>query len=247
MSEFAHDKVVPYQGSAQGKKDQVAEMFDDIAPRYDFMNRFLSAGIDVSWRKKALSELKSIKPQVMLDVATGTADVAIMAAQILKPAKIIGIDISTGMLDLGRKKLLKEGLDDRIELQTGDSEAINFPDASFDAVTVAFGVRNFAHLEKGLSEIYRVLKPGGKLVVLEFSKPKIIGIQQFYNLYMGIVAPGMGKIFSKNRDAYQYLHNSVQKFPEGKAFTDILNQTGFKENTCKRLSLGICSIYTGIK
>ncbi len=247
MSEFAHDKVVPYQGSAQGKKDQVAEMFDDIAPRYDFMNRFLSAGIDVSWRKKALSELKSIKPQIMLDVATGTADVAIMAAHILKPAKIIGIDISTGMLDLGRKKLLKEGLDDRIELQTGDSEAINFPDASFDAVTVAFGVRNFAHLEKGLSEIYRVLKPGGKLVVLEFSKPKIIGIQQFYNLYMGIVAPGMGKIFSKNRDAYQYLHDSVQNFPEGKAFTDILNQTGFKENTCKRLSLGICSIYTGIK
>ncbi len=247
MSEFAHDKVVPYQGSVQGKKDQVAEMFDDIAPRYDFMNRFLSAGIDVSWRKKALSELKSIKPQVMLDVATGTADVAIMAAHMLKPAKIIGIDISTGMLDLGRKKLLKEGLDGRIELQTGDSEAINFPDASFDAVTVAFGVRNFAHLEKGLSEIYRVLKPGGKLVVLEFSKPKIIGIQQFYNLYMGIVAPGMGKIFSKNRDAYQYLHDSVQKFPEGKAFTDILNQTGFKENTCKRLSLGICSIYTGIK
>jgi len=247
MSEFAHDKVVPYQGSVQGKKDQVAEMFDDIAPRYDFMNRFLSAGIDVSWRKKALSELKSIKPQIMLDVATGTADVAIMAAHILKPAKIIGIDISTGMLDLGRKKLLKEGLDDLIELQTGDSEAINFPDASFDAVTVAFGVRNFAHLEKGLSEIYRVLKPGGKLVVLEFSKPKIIGIQQFYNLYMGIVAPGMGSIFSKNRDAYQYLHDSVQKFPEGKAFTDILNQTGFKENTCKRLSLGICSIYTGIK
>jgi demethylmenaquinone methyltransferase / 2-methoxy-6-polyprenyl-1,4-benzoquinol methylase len=247
MSEFAHDKVVPYQGSVQGKKVQVAEMFDDIAPRYDFMNRFLSAGIDVSWRKKALSELKSIKPQIMLDVATGTADVAIMAAHMLKPAKIIGIDISTGMLDLGRKKLLKEGLDGLIELQTGDSEAINFPDASFDAVTVAFGVRNFAHLEKGLSEIYRVLKPGGKLVVLEFSKPKIIGIQQFYNLYMGIVAPGMGSIFSKNRDAYQYLHDSVQKFPEGKAFTDILNQTGFKENTCKRLSLGICSIYTGIK
>ena len=183
----------------------------------------------------------------MLDVATGTADVAIMAARILKPAKIIGIDISTGMLDLGRKKLLKEGLESQIELQTGDSEAINFPDASFDAVTVAFGVRNFAHLEKGLSEICRVLKPGGKLVVLEFSKPKIIGIQQFYNLYMGIVAPGMGSIFSKNRDAYQYLHDSVQKFPEGKAFTDILNQTGFKENTCKRLSLGICSIYTGIK
>jgi len=247
MSEFAHDKIVPYQGSAQGKKDQVAEMFDDIAPRYDFLNRFLSAGIDVSWRKKALAELKALKPQTLLDVATGTADVAIMAARILNPAKIVGIDISTGMLDLGRKKLLKEGLDQQITLQTGDSEAINFPEASFDAVTVAFGVRNFANLEKGLAEIFRVLKPGGKLVVLEFSKPKIIGIQQFYNLYMGIVAPGVGSIFSKNRDAYQYLHDSVQKFPEGKAFTDILNKTGFKENTCKRLSLGICSIYTGIK
>jgi demethylmenaquinone methyltransferase/2-methoxy-6-polyprenyl-1,4-benzoquinol methylase len=247
MSEFAHDKVVPYKESGQGKKDQVADMFNDIAPRYDFLNRFLSVGIDVGWRKKALAELKSVKPKSLLDVATGTADVAIMAASILNPAKIVGIDISTGMLELGRKKLLKEGLGKQIELQTGDSEAINFPDASFDAVTVAFGVRNFANLEKGLSEIYRVLKPGGKLVVLEFSKPKIIGIQQFYNLYMGIVAPGMGKIFSKNRDAYQYLHDSVQKFPEGKAFTDILNQTGFKENTCKRLSLGICSIYTGIK
>ena len=247
MSEFAHDKVVPFQGSAQGKKDQVAEMFDDIAPRYDFMNRFLSAGIDISWRKKALAELRDLKPRTMLDVATGTADVAIMAARILKPDKIVGIDISSGMLDIGRKKLLKEGLQSQIELQTGDSEAINFPDASFDAVTVAFGVRNFAHLEKGLAEIYRVLKSGGKLVVLEFSKPKIIGIQQFYNLYMGIVAPGMGSIFSRNRGAYQYLHDSVQKFPEGKAFTDILNQTGFKENTCKRLSLGICSIYTGIK
>jgi demethylmenaquinone methyltransferase/2-methoxy-6-polyprenyl-1,4-benzoquinol methylase len=247
MSEFAHDKVVPYQGSAQGKKDQVAEMFDDIAPRYDFMNRFLSAGIDISWRKKALAELRDLKPRTLLDVATGTADVAIMAARILKPDKIVGIDISTGMLNLGRKKLLKEGLERQIELQTGDSEAINFPDASFDAVTVAFGVRNFAHLEKGLAEIYRVLKSDGKLVVLEFSKPKIIGIQQFYNLYMGIVAPGMGSIFSKNRGAYQYLHDSVQKFPEGKAFTDILNKTGFKDNTCKRLSLGICSIYTGIK
>lgn len=247
MSEFAHDKVVPYQGSVHGKKEQVAEMFDDIAPRYDFLNRFLSAGIDVRWRKKALEELKFLKPQYLLDVATGTADVAIMAARILNPQKIVGIDISTGMLDLGRKKLLKEGLEKQIELQTGDSEAINFPEASFDAVTVAFGVRNFANLEKGLSEIYRVLKPGGKLVVLEFSKPKIIGIQQFYNLYMGIVAPGVGSIFSKNRDAYQYLHDSVQKFPEGNVFTDILNKTGFKENTCKRLSLGICSIYTGIK
>lgn len=222
-------------------------MFDDIAPRYDFLNRFLSAGIDVSWRKKALNQLKPIKPASLLDVATGTGDVAIMAARILNPGKIIGIDISEGMLELGRKKLLKEGLTHQISLQQGDSEAIKFPDASFDAVTVAFGVRNFENLEKGLSEIYRVLKPGGKLVVLEFSKPKIKGIQQLYNLYMGLVAPGVGKIFSKNREAYQYLNDSVQQFPEGKAFTDIMDKTGFKETTCKRLSLGICSIYCGIK
>ena len=245
MAEFAHDKVVPNGPSAKGKKEQVAEMFDDIAPQYDFLNRFLSAGIDVSWRKKALRQLLPFQPKVMLDVATGTADVAIMAARILQPEKIVGIDISEGMLELGRKKLLKEGLEGRIELQTGDSEAIKFPDASFDAVTVAFGVRNFEHLEKGLREIRRVLKPGGRLIVLEFSKPSLPGIQQLYNLYMRIVAPGMGQLFSKNRDAYAYLSNSVAKFPEGKAFVEVLNNTGYKETTCNRLSFGICSVYGG--
>jgi demethylmenaquinone methyltransferase/2-methoxy-6-polyprenyl-1,4-benzoquinol methylase len=245
MTEFAHDKVVPYKASTKGKKEQVAEMFDDIAPKYDFLNRFLSAGIDRGWRRKALQQLAPLQPKTILDVATGTADVAIMAARILQPEKIVGIDISEGMLDLGRKKLLKEGLDSRITLQTGDSEAIKFPDASFDAVTVAFGVRNFENLEKGLGEIRRVLKPGGRLIVLEFSKPSLPGIQQLYNLYMGIVAPGMGQIFSKNRDAYAYLSNSVEKFPEGKAFTDILQKTGYKDTTCKRLSFGICSIYGG--
>lgn len=247
MTQYAHDKIVPYNESERSKKDQVADMFNDIAPRYDFLNRFLSAGIDVSWRRKALNELKSLHPKTMLDVATGTGDVAIMAAKMLQPDKIIGIDISEGMLGLGKKKLLNLGLTQQIELQTGDSEAINFPDASFDAVTVAFGVRNFEHLEKGLGEIRRVLKQGGKLVVLEFSKPKIAGIQQLYNLYMGIVAPGMGKLFSKNKKAYQYLNDSVQHFPEGKAFVEIMNKVGYTENTCKRLSFGICSIYCGVK
>jgi demethylmenaquinone methyltransferase/2-methoxy-6-polyprenyl-1,4-benzoquinol methylase len=247
MTEYAHDKVVPFRESNQRKKDQIAEMFDDIAPRYDFLNRFLSAGIDKGWRKKALAELQPLHPKTLLDVATGTGDVAIMAARQLKPEKIIGIDISEGMLQLGREKLLKEGLNRVIELQSGDSEAINFPDNSFDAVTVAFGVRNFENLEKGLSEILRVLHPGGKLIVLEFSKPKIAGIQQFYSWYMNRVAPGLGKLFSRNRDAYQYLNESVKKFPEGRAFTDILNSVGFKETTCKRLSFGICSIYSGIK
>jgi demethylmenaquinone methyltransferase/2-methoxy-6-polyprenyl-1,4-benzoquinol methylase len=247
MPQFEHDKVLPYKASGQSKKDQVADMFDDIAPRYDFLNRFLSVGIDVGWRRKALKELGPIQPENLLDVATGTADVAIMAARMLNPGKIIGIDISEKMLAIGRNKLLKEGLSGQIELQSGDSEAINFPDNAFDAVTVAFGVRNFEHLEKGLGEIFRVLRPGGKLVVLEFSKPKTKGIQQLYKFYMGMVAPEMGKIFSSNKEAYRYLNDSVMSFPEGDRFTAILTSTGFKETTCKRLSFGICSIYCGIK
>ncbi|WP_336515340.1 bifunctional demethylmenaquinone methyltransferase/2-methoxy-6-polyprenyl-1,4-benzoquinol methylase UbiE [Pollutibacter soli] len=247
MTEFAHDKIVPYTESTRSKKEQVAGMFDDIAPKYDFLNRFLSAGIDISWRRKALSQLKAIQPQQLLDVATGTGDVAIMAARMLHPAKIVGIDISEGMLELGRKKLLNLNLSQQIELQQGDSEAINFPDASFDAVTVAFGVRNFENLEQGLAEMLRVLRPGGKAVILEFSKPKIKGIQQLYNLYMGLVAPKMGGLFSKNKNAYQYLTDSVQHFPEGKHFTDVMNKIGYKETTCKKLSFGICSVYCGIK
>jgi len=247
MGKFAHDTVVPDIASNLSKKEQVALMFNRIAPQYDFLNRFLSAGIDISWRKKALGALKSINPQVILDVATGTADVAILATKLLGPKKIIGIDISEGMLDLGRKKIREAQLENTIELQLGDSEALNFADNSFDAVTVSFGVRNFQHLEKGLSELNRVLKPGGKLVVLEFSRPSLPGIQQIYNLYMSIVAPGMGRLFSKNRDAYQYLNDSVQKFPEGKEFIQILSSTGFSNTSFNRLSLGICSIYIGKK
>jgi len=247
MAKFEHDTVVPVEGSTMSKKEQVADMFDNIAFRYDFLNRFLSAGIDVRWRKAALKQLKDIDPKKILDVATGTADVAIMANSVLKPEKIIGIDISDGMLDLGRKKIAKLGLQQLIELQNGDSETINFLDNTFDAVTVAFGVRNFEHLEKGLAEILRVLKPGGKLVVLEFSKPKAPGIKQLYNVYMKIVAPTMGKLFSKNRNAYKYLDESIKKFPEGKNFTQILDSLGYRNTYCKPQSAGICSIYCGEK
>jgi demethylmenaquinone methyltransferase/2-methoxy-6-polyprenyl-1,4-benzoquinol methylase len=222
-------------------------MFDDIAFRYDFLNRFLSAGIDIKWRKKAIDQIKDLQPQNILDVATGTADVAIMASGILKPKKIVGIDISDGMLEIGRKKVVKARLENIIELLNGDSETINFTDDSFDAVTVAFGVRNFQHLEKGLSEIYRVLKPGGKLVVLEFSKPKMPGVKGVYNLYMQIICPNVGKLFSKNRNAYKYLDESIKKFPEGKNFTNILDNLGYKDTYCKPLSFGICSIYCGTK
>lgn len=247
MTRFAHDEVVPQKESSRSKKEQVADMFDDIAHRYDFLNRFLSAGTDIGWRKKAIRELSGIQPKLVLDVATGTADVAIMTANILHPQHITGIDISDGMLELGRQKVAKLGLSNQIELLNGDSETINFPDNTFDAVTVAFGVRNFQRLELGLSEIRRVLKPGGKLVVLEFSKPKKPGVKQLYNAYMKFIAPNVGKVFSKNRSAYQYLDESIQQFPEGNNFTQILDRLGYHNTYRKSLSLGICSIYCGEK
>jgi demethylmenaquinone methyltransferase / 2-methoxy-6-polyprenyl-1,4-benzoquinol methylase len=247
MANFEHDTIVPYKESELSKKNQVADMFDSIAHRYDFLNRFLSAGIDVGWRKKAIGYLKDIHPQKILDVATGTADVALMTEKILKPSSIIGIDISDGMLDIGRKKIATSGVEKTIQLYNGDSAAIQFEDNSFDAVTVAFGVRNFEYLEKGLSEIKRVLRPGGKLVVLEFSRPKNIFVKGFYNFYMKLVSPNIAKLFSKNKDAYEYLDASIKKFPEGKDFINILNIVGFKNTINKPLSLGICSIYCGTK
>lgn len=222
-------------------------MFDKIAFRYDFLNRFLSAGIDVSWRKKAIKQLVPLHPQNILDVATGTADVAILAEKILHPAKITGIDISEGMLEIGRQKVEKLGLQSKIELLKGDSETIAFPDNSFDAITVAFGVRNYQNLEKGLGEMLRVLKPGGKLVVLEFSRPKQFLFKGVYNLYMNQIAPGFGKLIAKNKDAYQYLNDSVQRFPEGQQFITILNNVGYSSTYSKILTLGICSIYCGSK
>ncbi len=244
---YAHDTVVPDQHSVLTKKEQVANMFDSIAVRYDFLNRFLSAGIDQTWRKKALNQLIKQQPKYILDVATGTADVAIMASRLLHPEKITGIDISNKMLDIGRNKLKELKLDDTIELLNGDSETISFPDNTFDAVTVAFGVRNFENLEKGLSEIQRVLKPGGKLVVLEFSKPRNPVFKGLYNFYMKTICPAAGKIFSKNKTAYAYLDQSIKQFPEGKNFTLILDKLGFHNTYNKTLSLGICSIYCGEK
>lgn len=247
MAMYAHDEVVPDKQSMLTKKSQVAEMFNAICGRYDFLNRFLSAGIDISWRKKAIRELKSVHPANILDVATGTGDVAILTYKILSPQKITGIDISDGMLELGRKKIAKLNLSDTIELLQGDSETINYADNTFNAITVAFGVRNFEHLEKGLSEMLRVLKPGGKIVILEFSKPKAYLFKGFYNLYMKIIAPGFGKMLAKNKQAYEYLNNSVQAFPDREAFTTIMQKVGFKQTYFKQLSLGICCIYCGSK
>ncbi len=246
MAEFPHDQIKPFS-TLEGKKEQVSDMFNDIASRYDFMNRFLSAGIDISWRKKTIREFEGEHLVSLLDVATGTADMAIMAANILHPQKITGIDISEKMLEVGRKKIENQHLNTTIELISGDAETINFPDGTFDGVMVAFGVRNFENLEKGLKEIFRVMKPGGLFVVLEFSKPKIPGIRNLYNLYMRYICPFLARLFRQNTRAYQYLNESAQAFPDRQLFVDILNNTGFSDTICKPLSLGICCIYTGRK
>lgn len=242
-----HDNIIPFKDSEKGKKEQVADMFDKIAGKYDQMNRFLSARTDINWRKKAIRMLKKDRPQHILDVATGTADMALMAYKILKPARITGIDISEGMLELGRKKIEKEQLGDKIHLQKGDSETINFAENTFDAVMVAFGVRNFENLEKGLAEMWRVLKPGGRLIVLEFSKPRRRAVKSFYNLYMGIVAPQVARWFRQNKEAYQYLNESAKAFPDRHLFTDILKKAGYSDTGFQPLTFGICCIYSGRK
>lgn len=247
MSRYEHDTVVPYEDSAKSKKEQVAGMFNGIARKYDFLNRFLSAGMDVRWRKKALAELASIQQGNMLDVATGTADVALMAARMYPQMHIQGVDISEGMLSIGRQKVAKMGLQNRIQLTVADSEALPFENNQFDAVTIAFGVRNFQNLEKGLSEIYRVIKPGGKLVVLEFSKPSNSLIKIPYEIYMKYITPFLGGIFSKDKKAYAYLDASIRKFPEGKSFCDVLGKSGFLFTRQKKRSFGVCSVYFGVK
>ncbi|MBX2931625.1 MAG: bifunctional demethylmenaquinone methyltransferase/2-methoxy-6-polyprenyl-1,4-benzoquinol methylase UbiE [Chitinophagaceae bacterium] len=247
MKKFAHDTIVPNKQSELNKKQQIAAMFNNIAFRYDFLNRFLSLGIDISWRKKAINQLKDINPQYVLDVATGTADMPLLLYKKLHTPAIVGIDISKDMLAIGKSKIEKNKLQQYIQLQEGDSEKINFSDNTFDAVTVAFGVRNFEHLELGLQEIYRVLKMNGKLVVLEFSQPKKTMFSGLYKLYMNSIAPNFGKYFTKNKEAYQYLHSSIQAFPEGNVFLGIMENVGFKNVYLKKLSLGICTIYCGTK
>ena len=247
MKDQPHDHITPFKNSEKGKKEQVAEMFDGIAGKYDFMNRFLSAGIDVRWRKKAIKILAKDNPAHVLDMATGTADMAIMACKLLKGTRITGIDLSEGMLEVGRKKVEKENLTGRIQLQLGDSEAIKFSENTFDAVMAAFGVRNFGNLEKGLSEMHRVMKPGAQLVILEFSKPEKRAIRGLYNIYMRLVAPTVARWFRQNREAYEYLQESADAFPERRNFVEILNKLGFTETGYKPLSLGICCIYTGRK
>ncbi|WP_426492274.1 bifunctional demethylmenaquinone methyltransferase/2-methoxy-6-polyprenyl-1,4-benzoquinol methylase UbiE [Hymenobacter sp. 102] len=240
--------VVPYKDDAAGKKSQVAQMFNSIAGKYDFLNHFLSVGTDIYWRRKAVDELKQLRPARVLDIATGTADFAIETLRAAAPdAQITGVDISEGMLEVGRRKLQQKGLGHRIRLELGDSEALPFPDNHFDAVTASFGVRNFENLEKGLAEMHRVLRPGGKMVVLEFSKPTAFPMKQAYNFYFKNILPVFGKLISKDRAAYTYLPESVQAFPDGQDFLTILRKVGFTSPAWQPLTFGISSIYTAQK
>ena len=240
------ENIKPYKDSELGKKEQVAKMFDNISEDYDGLNRVISLGIDVSWRKKVVKLVGENNPQQILDIATGTGDLALMMSQ-LNPEKIVGLDISEGMLQVGRQKVAKAKLTDKIEMIVGDSENIPFPDNTFDAITVSFGVRNFENLDKGLTEILRVLKPGGKFVVLETSNPTKFPFKQGYKLYTNFILPIIGKLFSKDKVAYSYLSESANSFPFGEAFNNILQKNGFKNAKNIPVTFGVASIYTALK
>jgi demethylmenaquinone methyltransferase / 2-methoxy-6-polyprenyl-1,4-benzoquinol methylase len=240
-----HDTVTPYNSQTE-KKEQVAQMFNNIAKRYDLLNSILSLGIHKGWRKKCVTLLKAKQPKKILDVATGTGDFAIECAK-LNPESVIGIDISDGMMQYGREKLKSLKLDSMISLKNGNAETIFFPDNSFDAIVVGFGVRNFQDLNKGLTNLLRMLKPGGQLVVLEFSYPRNSMVKGFYNFYFSKVTPFIGRIFSKDTRAYTYLTESVKAFPHNEKFTAILNTLGYKNTSYKLLSFGIAAIYSGEK
>ncbi len=228
------------------QKAYVRSLFDSIAYRYDLLNHLLSGGIDFYWRRRAIRHLEDIQPKRILDVATGTADFAIAALR-LKPEKVVGVDIAEEMLNYGRAKLAKRGLDSVVILQSGEAENLNFQTGLFDAAIVAFGARNFEHLEKGLSEMHRVLRPGGKIVVLEFSKPASFPFKQLYFFYFRRILPLVGKLFTKHDEAYSYLPETVMKFPEGGAFLHVLIKAGFASTKEERLTFGIATVYEGVK
>lgn len=238
--------VVPYKQRRGSKKEQVTQMFNKISRRYDFLNHFLSLGIDISWRRKAIELLQPQAPKHILDIATGTGDFAIEALK-LGPDRVIGVDISPGMLEIARRKIIDKGLEDQIDLQFGDSEKLEFEDNNFDAVIVSFGVRNFEDLNRGLSEMYRVLRQNGTVVILEFSKPRRFPFKQIYGWYFNNVLPGIGRMVSRDKSAYRYLPESVEEFPWGERFMDELKAVGFNNCICKTLTFGVSSIYTAKK
>jgi demethylmenaquinone methyltransferase / 2-methoxy-6-polyprenyl-1,4-benzoquinol methylase len=240
------EKIVPYKGLEIGKKEQVAQMFDNISGKYDFLNHFFSLGIDILWRKKAIGLLKKYNPKTILDVASGTADFAIEALA-LKPEKIVGVDISEGMLAIGETKIKAIKKENIIQLKVADSENLPFESNTFDAVIVSFGVRNFDNLLAGLTDMCRVTQAGGVCLVLEFSRPKSFPMKQIFSFYFKNIMPTIGKLVSKDSSAYTYLPESVKAFPDGTDFLEIFQKAGFKNTKCIPLTFGISSIYIGEK
>lgn len=236
----------PAPGMEAGKKQDVQRMFDDIAPKYDLLNRVLSAGIDRSWRRLVIEKLMADRPGRVLDVATGTADLAIMAAE-RGVDEVVGVDISENMLEIGREKVDENGLGHAVVLRTGDAEKLPFSDRQFDAVTVAFGVRNFEDLDRGLAEIHRVMKPGGRLIVLEFSRPTAFPIKQLYGFYGKYILPTVGRLVSGDPSAYTYLPESIAVFPQGEEFLERMQHAGLEDTAQRRLTFGIASIYEGVR
>ncbi len=239
-------KVTPYKNSELGKKDQVEQMFDKVSTNYDFLNRVLTFGIDMRWRKKVVKFVGQNNPKQILDIATGTGDFAIMLTK-LNPEKVIGLDISQGMLDMGIEKIKNKKLEGSIDMIQGDSENMPFEDNTFDAITVGFGVRNFENLDKGLQEIKRVLKPAGVLAILETSQPEKFPMKQLFKLYSKYIIPTVGKLFSKDKNAYSYLPESAAAFPYGENFNNILQKNGFNNATNRSLTFGIAAMYTAKK
>lgn len=240
------EKVKPYKDSDLNKKEQVTKMFDTISKEYDGLNRVISFGIDIKWRNRVVEIVRQTKPKRILDIATGTGDLAISMAN-TSAEKIIGLDISPGMLEVGKEKIKAKNLSEKIDMVVGDSEAMPFEDNSFDAITVAFGVRNFMNLEKGLEEILRVLKPGGVFVILETSVPTKPVYKQGYSFYSKYILPTIGKVFSKDRSAYKYLSESASKFPFGEALNNIIRQIGFINVEDHPQTFGVATIYTASK
>jgi len=244
---FVTQNIKPYSDSQQTKKEQVTKMFDNISKEYDSINRIMTFGIDIKWRKRLMRIIADKNPKSILDIATGTGDLAIMAAQKTQANKIIGADISEGMLNIGIEKIKKLNLSDRIIMKVEDSENLSFKDQTFDAVSVAFGVRNFENLDKGIQEIHRVLNPGGVFVVLETSVPTYPIIKQLYLLHSNFLLPLFGKLFSKDPKAYTYLSKSAKNFPYGQDFNNILQKNGFTSVRNMPQTLGVATIYVGIK
>jgi demethylmenaquinone methyltransferase/2-methoxy-6-polyprenyl-1,4-benzoquinol methylase len=239
---YEQEQIKPYNKNGE-KGELVEQMFDNIAPTYDTLNHRLSLDIDKMWRKQAIKQLKSFAPKTMLDIATGTGDFAIMSSLILHPTKLIGVDISEGMMNIGREKVKRMNLDNSISFKKDDCLSLSFQDETFDAITAAFGIRNFQNLEKGLSEMYRVLKRNGVLSIIELTEPVSFPMKQLFKLYSHTFLPVYGKLISKDKCAYKYLIDSIEAFPQGETIVDVLKNIGFTEARFKRLSFGICTMY----